>query len=237
MTKPLICMSARDFYFAAYKITTLSNIDSYSDYIHLAGGLPSTFFAHDEKEAEEAAKAFDGLLLTGGADLDPSFYGEENRGSYPGSLCIDYSDLYLYRAFKAAGKPILAICRGIQVIAVDEGVKLIQDIPSEGRYGGHNQREANPPVPNTAFFHDCEFIKGTRLHEIFGERYPVNSFHHQAAVSCPLTMKEAARSTDGILEAFESGNIIAVQWHPERLAHDPKHLKIAEMFIEDCSAY
>jgi putative glutamine amidotransferase len=237
MTKPMICMSAREFYFAAYHITTLSNIDSYSDYIRQAGGLPCTFFAHDEKEAQAAAEAFDGLLLSGGADLDPSLYGEENNGSFPGPERIDNSDLYLYKAFKKAGKPILAICRGIQVIAAAEGVKLIQDIPSQGIYGGHNQREADPPVPNYAFFHECDFVSGTRLHEIFGDRYPVNSFHHQAAASCPQTMKEAARGTDGILEAFESGNILAVQWHPERLAHDPKHMKIAETFIMDCSAH
>ena len=236
MHRPLIAMSAREIYHAPYKITVLSNIDSYTDYISLAGGLPATVLAHDKEEAEAAAAAFDGLLLTGGEDLDPAYYHQENTCSYLSSPRIDESDLLLYHAFKKAGKPILGICRGIQVIAVAEGVSLIQDIPSEGIYAPHNQREAHPPVPNTDFFHECLFHERTRLHELFGDRYPVNSFHHQAAAAVPAGMKEAARSTDGILEAFECGNILAVQWHPERLSHDCKHLALARLFISDCSA-
>jgi putative glutamine amidotransferase len=235
MKKPVIALSARESYIAAYDINMLANIDSYYDYIHLAGGIPATVYAHDEDEADAIAKAFDGLVLTGGADVDPSLYQEENTASYPGSPLIDASDIFLYHAFRKAGKPVLAVCRGIQVVAAAEGVHLIQDIPSEGYQLNHNQRNANPPLSKHDFCHSCIFSKGTRLYEIFGDEYPINSFHHQACRDIPEGFKEAGRSPDGIIEAFENGNVIGVQWHPERLTHDAKHLAIAKMFIKDAN--
>jgi gamma-glutamyl-gamma-aminobutyrate hydrolase PuuD len=186
----------------------LANIDSYYDYIHLAGGIPATVYAHDEDEADAIAKSFDGLVLTGGADVDPSLYQEENTASYPGSPLIDASDVFLYHAFRKAGKPVLAVCRGIQVVAAAEGVHLIQDIPSEGYQLNHNQRNANPPLSKHEFCHSCIFSKGTRLYEIFGDEYPINSFHHQACRDIPEGFKEAGRSPDGIIEAFENGNVL-----------------------------
>lgn len=233
MKKPLIFMSAKETYLSQYRINMLGNTDEYSKFIKLAGGMPLTYLAFDENDARQAAEQADGLLLTGGADIDPALYGEENKGSEPGADFTDRSDILLYHAFKKAGKPILAICRGIQVIAVAEGCSLIQDIPSEGIYENHNMRAVPEPLPSNAKFHDCIFTPGTRLHEIFGGRYPVNSYHHQALREVPAGYKESARSADGLIEAMECENVIAVQWHPERLIDDPKHLKIAQMFIDD----
>lgn len=233
MRKPLILMTARDTYLSEYNITMMGNTDEYSRYIRLCGGVPVTYYALNEEEALDALQYADGLLVTGGGDLDPALYGEENHGSIEGPEEVDRSDLLLYRAFKKAGKPILGICRGIQVIAAAEGVPLIQDIPSEQIYENHNMRNVPVPLPPNAKFHDCTFAQGTRLHEIFGDVYPVNSYHHQAVKAVPAGFKESARSADGLIEAFEYGNIIAVQWHPERLFDDPKHLKIGQLFIED----
>ena len=233
MKKPVILMTSREVVLPAYDMNMLSNTDEYSLFIKKAGGIPLTYTAFDEKDAEEAAEIADGLLITGGADIDPSLYNEENNGSFPGSPDTDRSDLLLYHAFVKAHKPVLGICRGIQLIAAAEGAALIQDIESEGKYCSHNQRTMDPKPGKHDFAHDCIFEEGTRLFQIFGRQYPVNTYHHQALKTVPDRFKEAARSTDGIIEAIECGNIVAVQWHPERLAHDEKHLAIAKLFIED----
>ena len=223
-------MSSRGFHIPAYKIDTLGNINSYAHYIEKAGGLGFTFTAFNEEDAAYAAERFDGLLITGGGDLDPSLYGEENMGSGTPDSVSDVSDFLLYRAFKAAGKPILGICRGIQAIAVAEGIGLIQDIPG----GTHNQRNAYPPLPINAFYHECSFEGNGKIHGIFGDRYQVNSFHHQALKGVPEGFIKAAMSDDGIIEAIECGNILAVQWHPERLHEDELHMKLGRVFIEEC---
>lgn len=236
MKKPVIIMSARDMHNSSFGLTMLGNNDGYYQFIRQSGGLPLTFMATDEAEAEEAAALADGLLITGGADIDPALYGEENHGSSPGEARIDRSDLLLYQAFIKAHKPVLGICRGIQLIAAAEHATLIQDIPSYGNYLNHSQWTFEPRPAYNFKSHDCMFVKGSRLYEIFGEQYPVNSFHHQALKTVPAGYKETARSTDGLIEAIESELVTAVQWHPERLIDDPKHLAIGEMFIRMVNA-
>lgn len=236
MKKPVIIMSARDMHNSSYGLTMLGNNDEYYQFIRKAGGIPLTFMAFDETDALEAASLADGLLLTGGADIDPALYGEENHGSSPGDEQIDRSDLLLYQAFIKAQKPVLGICRGIQLIAAAEHAALIQDIASYGNYLNHSQWSFVPRIAHNAKSHECTFVKGSRLYEIFGEQYPVNSFHHQALKTVPAGYKETARSTDGLIEAIESELVTAVQWHPERLIDDPKHLAIGEMFIRMVNA-
>lgn len=236
MHRPLILMSARETLLSAYSVITLGNNDEYSIYIKKAGGIPATFMAYSQEEAEEAAFLADGLLITGGADVDPALYGEINTASHPGDPLTDSSDLYLYEAFKKAGKPILGICRGIQLIAAAEGAKLIQDLPPLNTGVNHNMWTNPGPFARDATAHECTFVKGTKLHEIFGGLYPVNSYHHQALLEVPERYKESARSADGIIEAIENEQVIAVQWHPERLVNDPKHLALAKEFIRACLA-
>lgn len=236
MRKPLIVISARDTKLSAHGLTFYGNIDDYYQYIKQAGGIPVTLFAYDEDDAEAAAQMADGLLLSGGDDVDPALYGAENTGSLPGNAKIDRSDILLYRAFVKAGKPVLGICRGLQVIAAAEKTELIQDIPSYGSYLNHSQWTFDPPVALNAKSHECIFARGSLLHSIFSDRYAVNSFHHQALKSVPAGYKETARSTDGLIEAIEAENVIAVQWHPERLRDDPKHAAIASAFIAMASA-
>lgn len=236
MHKPLILMSARETLLSAYNVITLGNNDEYSIYIKKAGGIPVTFMAYSQKEADEAAQYANGLVITGGADVDPALYGEINTASHPGDPLIDSSDLYLYEAFKKANKPVLGICRGIQLIASAEGAKLIQDLPPLHTGVNHNMWTSPEPFERDAKAHECTFVKGTKLHEIFGDSYGVNSYHHQALLEVPEGYKESARSTDGIIEAIENEYVTAVQWHPERLVSDPKHLALAAEFIKACSA-
>lgn len=230
MKTVMIAMTARDKTENDNRV--FLNNDSYYDYIQNAGGFPAVVKAYTEEEAEYAAEVFDGLLITGGGDIDPKKYGSDY-------VCettpedIEASDFMLYRAFRKANKPVLGICRGIQVITVAEGARLIEDIPT---YNGneHNQRNFDPPAERSQAVHDCTFMNDTVIHKIFSDRHGVNSFHHQAAREVPEGFTLAAMSDDGIIEAFEKENVLAVQWHPERMIHDECHQELARTFVRMC---
>ena len=178
MKRPLICLSARDSKLNTTRI--YYDNESYFDYVKAGGGIPVLAGTVTEEEAEQIAGSFDGLVVTGGGDCDPVMYGEENKHSEIVEHDIDMSDILLYKAFVKAGKPVLGICRGIQLINIAEGGSLIQDIPSEPeRYMEHNQRNLpDHPVGTTA--HSCTFVQGSVLHEIFSDSHEVNTYHHQA---------------------------------------------------------
>ena len=231
MKHPLIALTVRDRKETDNRI--FMNNESYYEYIRKAGGIPADVIVHTEEEADEAAMRFDGLLITGGEDVDPAAYGEENRGSFPIAPDLEHSDFLLFHAFKKAGKPILGICRGMQVIAVCEGIGLVQDIP-EYNGGQHYQTKLEPPVSREKPLHDNTIIPGTLLYEIFGPTAHVNSFHHQASAGVPAGYTLSAVSHDGLIEGFEKDHIIAVQWHPERMILDDEHLEVARRFVQFC---
>ncbi len=168
---------------------------NYVDAISLAGGT----FTEDETVC-------DGLLLPGGGDLAPSFYGQTERGSDPPDAARDERELSLCHRFLDRKKPILGICRGQQVLAVALGGTLFQHIE------GHSR------LPNGA-----DRIHETRnaglLAALYGPSCPVNSAHHQAIDRPPPRCQILQVSEDGVIEAFchESLPVLAVQWHPERL--------------------
>lgn len=235
MKRPLICLSARDSKLNTTRI--YYDNESYFDYVKACGGIPVLAGTVTEEEAEQIAGSFDGLVVTGGGDCDPALYGEENTHSEIVEHDIDMSDILLYKAFVKAGKPVLGICRGIQLINIAEGGSLIQDIPSESEgYMEHNQRNLpDHPVGTTAHF--CTFVQGSVLHEIFSDSHEVNTYHHQAIRRLAEGFCASAYSTDGLIEGIEKENVTAVQWHPERLIHDEKHLRLMQWFIEQCSAH
>lgn len=231
-TKPMIAFSTRSN--EIFNTRVFYDNESYFNYIEAAGGIPAVVFAPTLEDARQIANTMDGLLVTGGEDSNPKRYNEENTFSEPIAEDIEQSDLNLYQAFKEAGKPILGICRGIQLIAIAEGASLIQDVKHEG-HPEHSQRNANPPVPNNQFFHKDTFLEGSELYDIFGSEYPVNSFHHQALRNIPEGFVCSAMSEDGLIEGIEKDAIVGVQWHPERLIKDEKHFEIAKRFIHACS--
>lgn len=151
----------------------------------------------------DLADRFDGLLLTGGGDLEPALYGQR-RASYRLSLdpVRDSEELALTRAFCAARKPILGICRGIQVLNVFFGGALVQDV------SGHD----GAPHPVTA-------VPGTRTAELCGGVFKTNSYHHQAISRLGDGLRATAYAGDGLIEAVEHSTlpILGVQWHPERM--------------------
>lgn len=152
-----------------------------------------------------------GLLLPGGMDIDPVRYGQENDGSEGIDPVRDQAELELIARFAQSGKPILGICRGIQVINVAFGGTLIQDLPNAVEHQ-HSETTGDQ-------VHQVTAPAGSFLHELYGERFSVNSSHHQAIDRLAPGFAVAARCTDGTVEAiaWPEKAIYATQFHPERM--------------------
>ena len=152
----------------------------------------------------------DGLVLCGGGDLESTLYGQENRGSHPPDRERDRAELALFRAFYGAGRPILGICRGMQLINVALGGDLIQDLPPEQR--------ALHTAPEGDLVHTVRARPGGLLHDLYGPSFSVNSAHHQAIDKTGRELRIVQTADDGIIEgiAHDKLPILGVQWHPER---------------------
>jgi putative glutamine amidotransferase len=180
----------------------------YMDAVRAAGGVPVMLF-DGENEAETLAKRLDGLLLSGGDDVDPALYGETNLHSKQIDNPRDNLEIACLSAFCAEGKPVLGICHGSQLMAVALGGTLWQDI--------HAQTAVPHPSGRD---HEIIVREGTFLSPILPEHAVVNSTHHQAVRTLPRGFMASAVSPDGIVEAMEATDgrrLYAVQFHPERL--------------------
>ena len=152
------------------------------------------------------------LMVCGGGDIDPKYFGQaplNDTLSIDGAL--DEYEIKLVRAFIAAGKPMLGICRGMQVINVALGGTLFQDLPSQLGLTHSGQGKT--------LMHEIRVCASGFLYPMLGRRAVVNSFHHQSVHRLGEGLRLCAAAPDGVLEAFESedGLIIGVQWHPERM--------------------
>ncbi len=158
------------------------------------------------------AQGCHGLLLPGGGDLDPALFGQENQGSRGVDPDLDRAELGLVAQF--SGRPILGICRGLQVLNVAFGGTLVQDLPTAAahRWEESTGDKAHRVTAGEGF-----------LREIYGEEFFVNSAHHQGAGQVAKGFQVAALAGDGVVEALAcpERRVFAVQWHPERmtLAH------------------
>lgn len=233
MNRPLILLSPRGDLTGPSR--RLYDNESYFTYVFANGGLPILAGIVTEESAEQLAASCNGLLVTGGEDVDPARYHEQNTCSELIDADLEETDILLYRAFRNAGKPILGICRGIQIINVAEGGTLIQDIHMDNRSRlEHEQHLRVPPVPRDMGAHLDTFRKGSRLHAIFGDSFAVNSFHHQAVRDLGEGFAATAFSEDGLVEGIEKEGVTAVQWHPERMIHDAPHQELMKRFVRDC---
>ncbi|HEX8031205.1 MAG TPA: gamma-glutamyl-gamma-aminobutyrate hydrolase family protein [Vicinamibacterales bacterium] len=192
----------------------------YLESIRRAGGEPVEVVAGNETPDQILARV-DGLMLTGGGDVDPQLYGEEPNATFqPAEDGRDAFEIALSRAAVASGIPFLAICRGMQVLNVAMGGTLVQDIPSQIA-GALNH---SVPEPRFAIAHEVWVTKGSQLatlladHMEDGETCHVNSRHHQAVKQAAPGFEVTATSPDGVVEAMERSDVpfcVAVQWHPE----------------------
>ena len=178
---------------------------NYTAAIEAAGGLGSARYLPGPD------LAYDGLLLAGGGDLDPALFGQPDRGSRGIDRARDGTELALLEAFLGAGKPVLAICRGHQVVNVWLGGDLIQDLdPALAPFHGGGEEDRVHPV---------RAAEGTLLHRLYGPVLIVNSSHHQALGRLGEGLAAAAWSESGVVEAVEHDSLplISVQFHPERM--------------------
>lgn len=187
---------------------------------------------NDPEQAVQDALACDGLLLPGGGDMDPKFYGQERIPACgEPNLLRDAAEPLLLRTFLAADKPVLGICRGIQVLNAVLGGDLYQDI---------KPFEHLPHNGHWAKVHTVTVRRGTLLSRILGQdTVLVNSQHHQAVDRVAPGFTLAALSEDGIVEAIEKPDArfcLGVQWHPEWLSDaDPAMQGLFDAFVNACS--
>ena len=187
---------------------------------------------NDPEQAVQDALTCDGLLLPGGGDMDPKFYGQERIPACgEPNLLRDAAEPLLLRAFLAADKPVLGICRGIQVMNAVLGGDLYQDI---------KPFEHLPHNGHWAKVHTVTVRRGTLLSRILGQdTVLVNSQHHQAVDRVAPGFTLAALSEDGIVEAIEKPDArfcLGVQWHPEWLSDaDPAMQGLFDAFVNACS--
>jgi putative glutamine amidotransferase len=194
-------------------------LSAYVTMVAQAGAIPVIVPAvTSREEAREVLARLDGLLLTGGKDIDPGVYGQTPR--HPDRLASPEriaSDLAYARAAIEADLPSLGVCLGIQVMNVAEGGTLFQHLPEDlpGSLGHEDDDEGNSPD------HEATIEPGTKLHGLLGvERAIVNSYHHQAIARVAPGWRLAARAPDGVVEAIERPDrffCLGVQWHPERM--------------------
>ena len=187
---------------------------NYTDAVTRAGGVPVIIpTVADSALASTLIQKVDGVIFSGGPDLDPSYYGETvwNETVEVDTL-RDVSDLLLMRAALASGKPVMAICRGEQLMNVVLGGTLIQDIPTQ----------VDTLVNHSGAWHRIGVEKGSVLYRLFEtDSLTVDSSHHQAVKAPAPGIRVTARADDGIIEAYEYGDqVIAFQFHPEGMARE-----------------
>lgn len=208
----------------------------YVDGINRAGGLALILPLHMEGDmADQILDTVDGILFSGGPDIDARYFGEENL-KYGGEISPQRDNLELLLAKKAIeqGKVLLGICRGMQLLNVAMGGSLHQDI-----HIGHNPGEIIKhwqEAPEWYPVHDVRTEESSRLYKIYNAgTMGVNSYHHQAVKEVGRGLSIAARTSDGIIEAVEDSDkhfILGVQWHPELMwQEDPSQLKLFEAFV------
>jgi putative glutamine amidotransferase len=205
----------------------------YADHVRAAGGIPILLGT----QAHRLPVTVDGLLLAGGEDVDPGYYGETAHSTYRGNRRRDHSEFALATEALDVGMPIFAICRGAQLLNVVLGGSLVQDIPSQ---------VTKPLAHSGGTRHPISVAANSRLAELIGgTSAEVNSYHHQSVARLASGMLVNAQAPDGTVEGWEpiaegphEGYLMAVQWHPERAPFDdPISRPLFHDFVEAASRF
>ena len=185
---------------------------AYVQAVDAAGGRP-VLIPPSMEGVEETLAAVDGLLFSGGSDLDPDLYDQEPHDETFGVVPErDRAELALLSAALQRDMPVLAVCRGSQVLNVARGGDLVQHLPDVVGDEKHKH------TPGTFSDHDVVIERGTHLADVLGDRAPVKSHHHQGFGRVGDGLRIAARADDGTIEAVEDPArrfAVGVLWHPE----------------------
>jgi putative glutamine amidotransferase len=211
---------------------------AYLDAVQQAGGLPMVLAPLPTRSVEALLDRVDGICLSGGPDLEPAWYGADAHPQLgPTEPEVDVFELSLARAARRRGLPVLAICRGLQVLNVARGGTLVQHLPeSVGGQIAHRQTE-----PASEATHDVRILPSSRLAKVMQDDRPlVNSFHHQAIDRLGDGLRAVAWSEDGVVEGIEAVAgpfILGVQWHAECLTARPEQAALFSALVDAASQH
>jgi putative glutamine amidotransferase len=211
---------------------------TYPDAIRRAGAVPVVIPPMDLAGIEPLLDGLWGLCLSGGPDLDPASYGAEPDPALgPTEPELDRFEIALVQAAEARGMPVLAICRGLQVLNVSRGGTLTQDLPTMRS----SDVEHRQPQPASTAIHDVTLEPGSLVAACLGLREArVNSFHHQAVDRLGSGLRAVGWAPDGVIEAVEATDTsftVAVQWHAESMVCSPEQDRLLAAFAEAALAY
>ena len=206
----------------------------YLDALERAGGAPAALYPVelDAGEARSRLEPFQGLLLTGGGDLDPSLYGQApGEQLYGVNRLRDDFEVEMLHAATEIGIPVLAICRGLQLVNVAHGGSLDQHITDRGGLEAHGVPSGGNPV-----LHEVRVDPRSDLFNMMRlERVVSSCHHHQAVATVGQGLRPVAWTDDGIVEGVEdtAASVVAVQWHPEdTAAQDPAQQRLFDSLVE-----
>jgi putative glutamine amidotransferase len=219
---------------AVIGITPSNRLTDYVESVRRAGGEPRVLTVDDPPSLE----GLDGILFTGGGDVDPKHYQESKhpKTNEP-DAARDAFELELAKLALEKQTPLLAVCRGLQVVNVAAGGTLIQDIPAEVNQALHHQVDS----PSFAIAHEVWVTPDSALARVMrdqmadGDVLQVNSRHHQAVAKAASGFDVSATAPDGIVEAIERPDApfcIAVQWHPENFWRTGEFRSLFEEFVK-----
>lgn len=234
MSKPLILLTSS----SKQRTQGLMRLDdvaghNYADAVLELGGVPAAVTNNDPKYAADFIAHADGIIFSGGEDVDPEFFDAEPHPDLGFvSRLRDAFELALYHAAKQKGIPILGVCRGIQLINIAEGGNLHQHVPALPGAISHAQH--NIKGDN---YHKVTLEPSSRLAKALdANSLRTNSFHHQAVAEVAPGFVATGRTADGVIEAIESSSehfIMGVQWHPEmNFREDSQQLHVFKLLLD-----
>jgi putative glutamine amidotransferase len=198
--------------------------------VEVAGGRP-LLVPPSQDGTDETLDVLDAVIFSGGSDLDPATYGQDPHPETTGVVADrDRAELALLEAALARDMPVLAVCRGSQILNVGLGGDLVQHLPDIVGHDDHKH------TPGEYADHDVELVPETRLGSLLGDHAPVKSHHHQGFGKIGAGLREAARAEDGTVEALEDSSrrfAFGVLWHPEA----GKDMRLFEALVEEARAY
>ncbi|MEU6585676.1 gamma-glutamyl-gamma-aminobutyrate hydrolase family protein [Nocardia sp. NPDC046763] len=204
---------------------------TYIDLTERAGGIP-VLLPPIGTPRPELVERLDGLVLTGGADLDPARYGAPPHPATRGlRLDRDESEFGLFALARAAELPVLAVCRGLQLVNVALGGTLLQHVPDAV---GHTDHSRSPGVFTV---NTVTTVPGSRLADIVGSEAKAHCHHHQAIGTLAPGLTATGHTADGVIEAAETRDgpfLLGVQWHPEE---NPTDLRLMRALVDHAAQY